>query len=167
MRVLLTKAQLTPAQKAAGNYKKRRVYWRGFEIAIEQEKGSVRSGVDPDGKSWSVTMRYPYGYLRRTLGVDGDQFDCFLGPDIENADTVYVATTMTPGRWSEEDEQKAMIGFPSEQAAREAFLSHYDDPRFLGSIKAMPVAEFVKKVKATRKNPAMIKSRVIFLADRP
>lgn len=152
----------TPAQAAAGNYKKRRVYWKGFEISIENDVGSVRSGVDQSGKSWSVKMKNPYGYLRRTLGADGDQFDCYLGPDL-NAEFVYVITTMTPGRWNEPDEQKAMIGFPSEEAARQAFREHYDDPRFMGAVKAMPVAEFVQKVKATRNNPNMIKSIILFL----
>ena len=154
-------AQPTPAQAAAGNYKKRRFYWRGIEISIEQEKGSVRSGVDPDGNKWSVTMKHPYGYLRRTLGVDGDQFDCFIGHNME-ADNVYVVTAMTPGRWSEPDEQKAMIGFDSEAEARAAFKEHYDDDRFLGSVKTMTVAEFVAKVKATNDNPSMIKAMIIF-----
>lgn len=166
MSLILIKAQPTPAQAAAGNYKKRRLPWRGFEIAIEQEAGSVRSGVDPDGNKWSVTMKYPYGYLRRTLGVDGDQFDCFLGPNLD-ADTVYVITTMTPGRWAEPDEQKAMIGFDSEADARAAFKMHYDDDRFMGAVKAMSVKEFVAKVRATNAKPQMLKSIVFLRNTRP
>jgi hypothetical protein len=56
------------------------------------------------------------------------------------------------------DEDKAMLGFASEDEARAAYLQHYDDPRFLGPITAMPVDEFVAKVRATKGNPAMIKT---------
>lgn len=159
---ILAKTELTPAQKAAGNYKKRRVYWKGFEIAIEHEPGAIRSGVDPNGKRWSIKMKNPYGYLRRTLGVDRDQFDCYLGPDMD-AENVYVITVMTPGEWDKPDEQKAMIGFPSREAAVETFLAHYDDKRFLGPVVTMTADEFAKKVRAMAKQakPEMLKSMLI------
>ena len=165
MKLLLLKAAPTEAQAKAGNYKKRRVPWRGLEIAVENEPGSTRSGTDPTGKPWSITMANAYGYLCRTLGVDGDEFDCYLGPDPGGASMVYVVTCMTPGDWDKPDEQKAMIGFPSEDAAMAAFLKHYDDPRFLGPVVGMPADEFVEKVKATRKRPALIKSLLILKAQ--
>lgn len=111
-------------------------------------------------------MRNAYGYFCRTLGVDGDEFDCYLGSDMDGAKQVFVVTTMTPGEWSKPDEQKAMLGFDSEADARAAYLKHYDDERFLGPITAMPVDEFVAKVKATREKPAMIKA-LFFKADAP
>ena len=40
----------TEAQKEAGNYKKGHVRVGTFDISIEQPKGSVRSGVDANGK---------------------------------------------------------------------------------------------------------------------
>lgn len=39
----------TPAQLAAGNYPKRKLPWHGMVISIENEAGSVRCGVDPNG----------------------------------------------------------------------------------------------------------------------
>ena len=40
----------TEAQKEAGNYKKGHVRISGMDITIEQPKGSIRSGVDANGR---------------------------------------------------------------------------------------------------------------------
>ncbi|ATI15646.1 hypothetical protein [Bordetella phage vB_BbrM_PHB04] len=152
----------TPAQAEAGNYKKPRVKWNGLEIAIENPAGSVR-----EGKGWRTKMKYDYGYVCRSEAVDGDEVDVYLGPELETAPTVYVVHQRKYGEWAKYDEDKCMLGFPSEAAARAAYLEHYDDPRFLGPITAMPVDEFVTKVRATRDKPAMIKALVLFLAARP
>ncbi len=40
----------TPAQQAAGNYKKAHIKVQGLDIAIENPTGTERTGVDPDGK---------------------------------------------------------------------------------------------------------------------
>jgi Inorganic Pyrophosphatase len=100
---------------------------------------------------------YPYGYINRTEAVDGDQVDVYLGPD-ESADTVYVVHQRKYGDWAHYDEDKCMLNFPSESAAKAAYLKHYDDPRFLGPITALPVAEFVAKARATKDAPKMIKA---------
>lgn len=152
----------TPAQAEAGNYKKPRVQWHGLEIAIENPAGSVR-----EGKGWRTKMKYDYGYVCRSGAVDGDEVDVYLGPELDKAPTVYVVHQRKYGDWKKYDEDKAMLGFSSEAAARAAYLEHYDDPRFLGPITAMPVDEFVEKVKATYDKPAMIKAVVLFLETRP
>jgi hypothetical protein len=41
----------TEGQKQAGNYQKGHINVQGFDITIENPKGSVRSGVDADGKA--------------------------------------------------------------------------------------------------------------------
>jgi hypothetical protein len=75
---------------------------------------------------------------------------------------VYIVRQMKRKKWDQYDEDKCMINFPSIEAAREAYLGHYDDPRFFGGIIAMPVGEFVSKVKATKDKPAMIKAMLLF-----
>lgn len=145
----------TPAQAAAGNYKKPRITWQGLEIAIENPAGTVR-----EGNGWRTKMKYDYGYVCRSEAVDGDEVDVYLGPDLD-APTVYVVHQRKYGDWKRYDEDKVMIGFQSEADARAAYLKHYDDPRFLGPITAMPVAEFVAKVRATYEKPAMIKGIVM------
>lgn len=52
------------AQKEAGNYKVGRVKIAGLDISIENPEGSTRSGTDPNGKPWSITMQSHYGYIR-------------------------------------------------------------------------------------------------------
>ena len=67
----------TDAQKEAGNYKKGHVRIDGFDITIENPKGSERSGTDATGKKWSHARNNTYGYIRGTEGVDGDHIDVF------------------------------------------------------------------------------------------
>jgi len=150
------------AQIEAGNYQKRHLTWNGLDISIENEAGTVRSGMDPKGHRWSVRMHFAYGYIRRTMGVDGDQVDCYLDPHLD-APMVYVVHQNRYGDWKNFDEDKVMLGFLSEDDARSAYLACYDDPRFLGPITAMPVAEFVKKCLATKDEPQMIKSMVVLM----
>ena len=46
----------TEAQKEAGNYKKGHIKVDGFNVTIEQPKGSVRRGKDADGKEWELGL---------------------------------------------------------------------------------------------------------------
>lgn len=147
------------AQIEAGNYKKRHVRFQGLDIAIENPKGSVRSGVDRGGKAWSIKMHADYGYVNGSMGVDGDQVDVFIGPQAD-AETVYIVTTMSPPNFIKRDENKCMLGYGSAAEAKSAFLAHYDDKRFFGSMLSMPVDEFKAKVLATKDKPAMIKAHV-------
>ncbi|MDR1529833.1 MAG: hypothetical protein LBS40_05480 [Burkholderiales bacterium] len=146
----------TPAQIKAGNYKKKQVVFAGFPVSIENKAGEVRRGVDRDGHAWETRMLYDYGYIKGTLGTDKDHVDCFLGSN-ESAPFVYLITTMKAGQWDKPDEQKAMIGFDSEEDARVVFLAHYDDPRYLGEIAVFDIEDFRDKLKGTRENPVLIK----------
>lgn len=152
----------SPAQAEADTYRKPRVEWRGLTIAIENPAGSVRRGTNRHGVSWEIRMRFDYGEVLGSMGVDGDPVDIYLGPALEDAPMVYVVHQRKVGRWDEYDEDKAMAGFMTEEDAKQAFLSNYNDPRFLGPITAMPVDEFITKVRATREKPAMIKA-VLFV----
>ncbi len=151
----------TEAQLASGKYPKRRVSWMGLTLRIENEPGTFRRGRKPNGAEWESLMHFAYGEVERTLGVDGDPVDVFLGPYMDLADTVYVIHQRRVDDWKEYDEDKCMLGFGTEDEAVAAFVSCYDDPRFLGPITAMPVAEFVAKVSATKGAPAMIKALLI------
>lgn len=110
----------TDAQKETGNYKKGHIKVDGFDITIENPKGSERSGVDANGKSWSITMNNTYGYIRGTEGVDGDHIDLFLG---NSGNGVYVVDQVNED--GSFDEHKVMYGFGSIDEAKEAYLSNY------------------------------------------
>lgn len=148
----------TEAQQKAGNYFKPSIKWRGLVLKIENPAGSVRTWRNPDGSTGAHMLWSDYGYAANSTGVDGDEVDVIIGPNLLSCDTVWVVHQRKAGDWKAYDEDKSMVGFMSEGAARTAFLMNYNDPRFLGPITAMPVDEFVEKVKATKEKPAMIKA---------
>lgn len=121
-----TDSNPTDGQKEAGNYKKGHVKVAGFNISIEQPRGSVRSGTDANGKKWSVTMNNTYGYMTDNVGVDGDHLDVFLSNDIDSWDqqNVYVVDQYNlDGTF---DEHKVMLGFNDRDDAADAYFSNYD-----------------------------------------
>lgn len=148
-------------QADASRYNKPKVKWRGLTIAIENPAGSVRRGTNRHGDTWEIRMKFDYGEIMRTEGVDGDPVDVIVGPN-PDAPMVYVVHQRKFGDWKNYDEDKCCIGFDSEEDAKAGFLSNYNDPRFLGPITAMPIDKFVAKVRATKNKPAMIKSMVLF-----
>jgi hypothetical protein len=146
---LKSKKELDAARKLEG-----RTEFRGLDISIETDKGSVRKGIGKDGKPWEVKMTYPYGYIRMTQGVDGDHHDVFLGDD-EDAENVYVVHTNEPTT-GEYDEDKSFVGFPSAEAAKKAFLENYSNPKFFGSMDTLPFEKFKEKVLQTKDDPQRI-----------
>ncbi|WP_050490061.1 LPD38 domain-containing protein [Aeromonas jandaei] len=136
----------TEAQKEAGNYKKGHITLHGMDIALENPKGSTRSGTDNDGKAWQSTMAHDYGYIKRTMGADGDHVDVFIG-DKPDSEMVYVVDQVDP-KTGKFDEHKVMMGFADEQAARDGYLANYEKGwKGLSAIKAMPMEEFKNWVK--------------------
>ncbi|MFQ2892367.1 LPD38 domain-containing protein [Aeromonas caviae] len=136
----------TEAQKEAGNYKKGHLTLQGLDIALENSKGSTRSGTDQDGRAWQSTMAHDYGYIKRTQGADGDHVDVFIG-DKPESEMVYVVDQVDP-KTGKFDEHKVMMGFADEQAARAGYLGNYEEGwKGLGAIKAMPVDAFKRWVK--------------------
>jgi predicted DNA-binding WGR domain protein len=127
-------------QAEAGNFKKRRIAWRGLTLRVENEAGTIR-----EGHGWQTRMLFPYGEVEDTVGLDGDRVDVYIGPNLEDAPLVFVVHQRKYGRWDEHDEDKVMLGFLSEEEAATVYLKHYDDPRFLGPITTMPVEEFVAR----------------------
>lgn len=122
-----------------------RINFQGLEVSIENRKGGVREGVDPDGNEWRTKMKYPYGYIRRTEGADGDHVDCFVGP-VKDSATVYVVHIKDP-KTDKYDEDKVMLGFSSKEDAEKAFRQHYDNPeKFFLDTTEMTMEEFKKKI---------------------
>ena len=132
----------TEAQKEAENYRKGHIKVRGMDVSIENPKGSQRSGTDEDGNKWSQTMNNTYGYIRGTQGKDGDHVDVFLS-DTPDKGKMYVVDQM--GKDGKFDEHKVMIGFDSEEAAKKAYLSNYQDGwKGLGNITEVSIEDFKK-----------------------
>jgi predicted RNA methylase len=133
----------TPAQAKAGNYQKGHVVVQGLPITIENDAGSVRRGVGPDGKPWEVEMPAPYGYVKRTGGADGDQVDVYLGPNPDAPD-VYIVDQKDPAT-RQFDEHKAFIGFPDPGAALQTYFRAFSDgsgKARAGALSRMSMADF-------------------------
>lgn len=142
-----TEPNPSEAQKKAGNYKKGHLSFGGYDFTVETPKGATRSGKDEQGKPWSVTMHDTYGYILGKIGVDGDHIDMFINDaaDLDSYDgNVYVVDQVNP-ETGEFDEHKVMYGYPSEEAATEAYLANYSkDWKGLGKVTAVPKATFDK-----------------------
>lgn len=123
----------------------RRLDFQGLDVAVEFEAGDKRPYRDDSGKEKFKTMKAAYGEVRDTKGLDGDAVDVYIGPN-EDSDKVFVVTQMTKGDWDKVDEEKCILGVDSMKAARALYLAHYDDPRFCGSIKEMPMSKFQERL---------------------
>ena len=149
-----TNAEPTEGQKEAGNYKKGRVKVGPFDVVIEQPRGSVRSGVDANGKAWETTMQNTYGYFGGTKGVDGDAIDVFLGNDLDEWDgtTVFVVDQYNPD--GSFDEHKVMLGFNSQEEAEAAYFANYEADwakTHRTEVTAVPLADFNEWVNSSKR----------------
>ena len=109
-------------QKESGNYTKGHININGFEITIENPKGSYRKGVDSNGKEWKIKMNNDYGYFLKSIGYDGDHIDVFLGNDFDSK-KIFVVDQKINGKF---DESKVMFGFKTSNEAKKAYLSNYE-----------------------------------------
>ena len=144
-----TNTEPTEAQKEAGNYKKGHVKIDGYDVTIENPKGSVRRGTDASGKQWEQEMQNTYGYIRGTEGVDGDHIDVFFSEDPSQGDVFVVDQVNKDGSF---DEHKVMYGFPDIESARKAYLSNYEDGwQGLGAITPVSKEEFKKWIRSSHR----------------
>lgn len=114
--------------------------FQGIPIAIEQQVGSFREGVKADGTKWKTKFFYPYGFVVGAYknGDDGDEIDCFVGPNQESQ-RVFIFHQVINDKY---DELKVLFGFDTEESARDAYLAHYDTQNYLGPISEMSVQQF-------------------------
>ena len=120
------------AQVKAKNYKMGHLSFQGLDITIENEKGSIRRGVDTSGKRWESTLACPYGYIRSVpsgeagkrlapKAADGDHLDVFIGPD-RSSDLVVVIDQYFNGKY---DESKFVLGCKNQDQAVKLYRSNY------------------------------------------
>lgn len=89
---------------------------------IENPRNSVRQGRTLDGEEWSVSMPHHYGYIKGTEGADGDEVDCFVGPNPKSQRVFVVNQKDKEGIF---DEHKCMLGFDTPEQAREAYEASF------------------------------------------
>lgn len=128
-----SKPSVTPSSQRAGDAKvvgpmaanklpKMRL--NGLNIVIENPRGTVREGMNMDGSEWSVEMPDHYGFIKGFEGADGDEVDCFIGPNARANDVFVIAQNDDEGAF---DEYKCMIGYDDEKAAVGAYHAAHDE----------------------------------------
>lgn len=118
----------------------------GMVIAVENPRGSIRKGQLIDGTQWASKMPAHYGFIKGTNGADGEEMDCFIGPNLKSQ-MVYVVNQNDTNS-GEFDEHKCMIGFDSVTEARAAYQAAYSmDWEGFDSIVPMGIAQFKEWLK--------------------
>lgn len=136
-------ANPTEAQKAAGNYRKAHVSLHGLKIALENAKGSTRSGTDGNGKAWKCTLPAHYGYIKKTEGADGDHVDAYIGPH-PNSTKVFVIDQIDH-KSKRFDEHKCMLGFANQGLALATYRRAFSDGKGharIGAVTPMNIDQF-------------------------
>ncbi len=95
----------------------------GMLLSIENPRGTIRQGMNLDGTNWSQKMPHHYGFIRGISGADGDDLDCFVGPNLLS-EKVFVVNQNDPASGLF-DEHKCMLGFDTMEDATAAYHSAY------------------------------------------
>ena len=144
------KPEPTDRQKEAGNYPKGHIKVHGLEISIENPQHSIRAGSKsrPD-KTWQSLSPAHYGYIRRTIGADGDQLDCYVTNNPEDSDQIFIIDQVDPST-KEFDEHKIVIGAKTPEDAKLIYHSGFSDGSSqdrIGGITQMSVHDFKSWIK--------------------
>lgn len=139
----------TEEQKQSGKYQKGHFSIGDLKIAIENPAGSIRSGIDANGKEWQISMKHHYGFIENTIGADGDEIDVFVKNHLaNNPEYVYIIKQLDIN--GQFDEQKVIIGAESEEEAKEIYHSNYEKGwQGFGGIKKISIADLLKKIQHT------------------
>lgn len=123
-----------------------KINFNGLIIDIENKKGSIRKGKDPDGKEWSIKMNADYGRIRNTkTKSDKEEVDVYVLSN-KNAKYVYQIKQMKAPKFEEFDEFKYILGASTPSEAIELYLKQYNDAGFFGDVKEIPFDEFKEKI---------------------
>ena len=128
--------EASEAQKKAGNYKKGHMSIAGLDFAIENPAGTVRHG--------NLKLKDHYGYIKRTVGKDGDQVDVFINSKAQQDwdGDIYIVDQVFPevGGF---DEHKVMFGYNNLIDARRAYKRNFNkDWKGQGAVTKMTLDEF-------------------------
>jgi hypothetical protein len=133
------------ARLEAGNYQKGHVNIGGLNISIENSRFSTRGKKNPDGSlRWSAQMAAHYGYVRGTIGADGEQVDVFIGRRPDLLDRVFIIDQMKTKKSGKIkfDEHKVMLGYKSLKKALKDYKKSYGDRVAVGSVTELSFDEF-------------------------
>lgn len=138
---------------------------QGIPFAVENLKNDIRAGIDPDGEPWENKMGMDYGYIKGSLGNDGDSIDTYLGDDLKS-DRVFIVKQHaieemrkwktnncpicgnTPENcWDYYDEDKLLMFMSSKESAIKMYDENYNSKLFRGPIIEISIDELKKQLK--------------------
>jgi hypothetical protein len=136
------------ARLHAGNFPKGHISFQGLPISIENAPGSVRGHRDGDTVAWESRLPTSYGYIRGTVGADGDQLDVLIGSELDSQ-TVFVSDqnklSDKKKKYKGFDEHKVFLGYSNLKAALRDYLKANSDghgPKRLGTVVQMSIRQF-------------------------
>lgn len=104
-------------------------------IHVTHPVGSIRTFPDRQ-----TVMHHAYGYIQGTHGHDGEELDCYIGPNPLTRRAFIIHQLRPDGMF---DEDKIMLGFSSEKEARQAYAVHrHDGEACIGSVHDMKMRAF-------------------------
>jgi len=117
----------------------------GFPITVEYPKGVRRRITNDRGETvYDKKMLFDYGFIRNTVGRDGDEIDVICGPDPDSQRVFVIGMRdLGPDKDKREDEDKVFLGFNDPAEARDAFLTMYPEP-FVDGIKEYSAADYME-----------------------
>lgn len=133
----------TPAMQAAGNHVMGHTRISGLDLSISHPDGSVRVGIDGEGRKWSRSMSAHYGYVRGTIASDGAPINAYVKPGTPTdyrGPVFVIDQRKADGSF---DEHKAVIGAASPDEAKSLYDAHYPDGSNLaGAVSTMSLPAF-------------------------
>lgn len=126
----------------------RKMEFAGIKIGIETDVGQARMWRDPkSGEDRATIMRFPYGYIYDSCGMDDGSVDVFVGP-VSDAKNAYVILINKPPTFDTPDEEKVFLGFTNIYDAIGAFLQHYgNEERFIRKVSVVPVVDLAASLR--------------------
>lgn len=124
-----------------------RIDFQGLPIRIENRAGTLRHWKSRTGEQGTTQMLCAYGEILGTNGTDEDPIDVFIGPE-KDAQLAYIIEQQVPESGMA-DEQKVMLGFPSEDFALQVYRAHFDKPGHDVTVSPMPMDSFHRWMAAT------------------
>jgi hypothetical protein len=117
-------ANVSPAQREAGNFKKKHESVNGVQVAIENPKGSTRIRAH----SGASKMAADYGQIlneHRNEDKDGMNTDTFVGPH-KHSNKVFVVNQQHP-RTGKFNEHKVLLGYKDRAHALRDYAHSFSD----------------------------------------
>ena len=160
----------TDGQKEAGNYVKGKIRFDGFNVSIETPKGAERTSKADAPEPWSVTMPAHYGYIKGTVGSDGDQVDVFIGDAADNGRYWVINQNHAPGSGKTgHDEHKVVTGVNSADEAvslyKASFANNFGDNVYASVSTEFDAAGIKAALPAMQKPEPVVLGNVVETAD--